>query len=163
MGLLEAVTLFEGLSDAQIARIEALCELFTAPAGHTLSEEDAEAHDFYILLDGKVSISKKLRLPDLEALQAEDRTLTVLDSARRPVLGETALVGGTHRLATMTCVTECRLVRINAQRLTEYLASDCAAGHSVFRNLALMVYRRLEASNTDVVKLSAALVYALQT
>lgn len=163
MGSLDAVKLFEGLTPIQLAQVEALCEEFSASAGFVLSEEDAEAHDFYILLEGRVSISKKLRLPDIEALQAEDRTLTVLDASKRPVLGETALVGGTHRLATMTCVTDCRLLRINAQHLTSYLALECAAGQTVFRNLALMVYRRLEAANTDVVKLSAALVYALQS
>lgn len=79
------------------------------------------------------------------------------------MLGETALVGGTQRLATMTCLTDCRLLRISAARLSDYLAADCAAGHIVFRNLARLVYRRLEAANTDVVKLSAALVYALQS
>jgi CRP-like cAMP-binding protein len=162
MAILEGIALFEGLSRPQLSRVEILCEREAFSAGRTITIEGELAADFYVLLEGKITISKKLRLASNDQGAGEDRTLTVVSSQNRPVLGETALVGGTYRLASMKCLTDCQLLRIDSGKLDSYLQSEPAAGQIVFRNLALMIYRRLEAANTDVVKLSAALVYALQ-
>ena len=42
------------------------------------------------------------------------------------------------------------------------LDSDAPTGYAVYRQLSALLYRRLETANTDVVKLSAALVFALE-
>jgi CRP/FNR family transcriptional regulator, cyclic AMP receptor protein len=162
MAVLEGIALFDGLSESQLAAVNLLCEPAAFAVGATITTEGEMAADFFVLLDGEVSISKKLRLPNIVDGAGEDRTLTVISSEKNPVLGETALVGGTHRLASMKCLTDCRMLRIDTSKLNDLLQADPGAGQIVFRNLALMIYRRLEAANTDVVKLSAALVYALQ-
>ena len=156
------VMLFADLSREQVRQVAALLEVLRLPAGEVLTVEGAPANDFYILVEGEVSIGKKLRLPTLEAVDSEDRILTRINSETTPVLGETALVGGGLRLATVRCTTDCRFYCISAARMKELMAGDRTIGAAVYNRLCEMLYDRLESANTDVVKLSAALVFALE-
>jgi CRP-like cAMP-binding protein len=79
-----------------------------------------------------------------------------------PVLGETSLVGQHTRSATVRCNSPCALYRIEAQPFLELALSDPAIGSAVFRRLSETLYERMESTSADVVKLSAALVYALE-
>jgi CRP/FNR family cyclic AMP-dependent transcriptional regulator len=156
------VMLFAELNRAQVQQVAGLLETMRLPAGEVLTVEGEPASDFYILVEGEVSIGKKLRLPALETVETEDRILTRINAETTPVLGETALVGGGLRLATVRCVTDCRFYCISATRLDELMKSDTTIGAAVYRRLCEMLYDRLESANTDVVKLSAALVFALE-
>jgi CRP-like cAMP-binding protein len=156
------VALFQDLSQQQIHQVAGLLEVRLKSNGELLTIEGEPAHDMYILCQGEVSVGKKLRLPSLEAVDTEDRILTRIDATTLPVLGETALVGGGLRLATIRCTTDCRFYCLNAARLHGLMAADPTIGAAVYRRLCEMLYERLEWSNTDVVKLSAALVFALE-
>ena len=84
---------------AQVHDMARLLEPVRYAAGDVLTVEGEEAVDFYILVEGTVSVLKKLRLPQLEGIESDDRILTKIDGTTTPVLGETALVGGGVRLA----------------------------------------------------------------
>ena len=156
------VMLFADLNRAQVEQVAALLETMRLPAGEVLAVEGEPANDIYILVDGEVSIGKKLRLPALETVETEDRIITRMNADTTPVLGETALVGNGLRLATVRCVTDCRFYCLSATRLQQLMQADQTIGAAVYRRLCEMLYDRLESANTDVVKLSAALVFALE-
>jgi CRP-like cAMP-binding protein len=156
------VMLFADLNREQVKQVARLLETIRLPAGEVLTVEGEPANDFYILVEGEVSIGKKLRMPALETVESEDRILTRINAETTPVLGETALVGGGLRLATVRCTTDCRFYCISATRMMELIADDRTIGAAVYSRLCEMLYDRLESANTDVVKLSAALVFALE-
>lgn len=156
------VMLFADLNREQVEQVAGLLETMRLSAGEVLTVEGEPANDFYILVEGEVSIGKKLRLPALEAVENEDRILSRLNADTTPVVGETALVGSSLRLATVRCITDCRFYCISAPRLQELMQQDRAMGAAVYHRLCEMLYDRLEMANTDVVKLSAALVFALE-
>jgi len=154
--------LFQDLTAEQIRQVALLLDTTQLPQGGILTVEGEQAHDFYILTQGEVVVTKKLPLPVLESMEADDRILTRIDSTTFPVLGETALVGNGLRLATIRCATDCRFYCIDAAKLQELIKQDKTIGAAVYHRLCEMLYERLEASNTDVVKLSQALVFALE-
>lgn len=159
---LRDVFLFQDLSDKRLEQVGRLCELLWLERGDNIMHEDSEAGGLYILLRGEVAISKKIKLPHLEAVHGEDRILTRMGAEHYPVLGETALVGQHTRSATVSCSAPCALYRIEAEPFMELALRDPAIGCAVFRRLSQTLYERMETTSGDVVKLSAALVYALE-
>jgi len=154
--------LFQDLDQEQREMIAQLCELVTLEHGDRFSKEGETAEWFYILLEGRVSLSMKFELPHMERTVSEDRTLTTLDATDNPVLGETALVGQTTRSTTMRCVRDAKLYRIQAHDMLALMQMDPLIGFFVFKRLSGRLYARLRGANQDVVKLSSALVYALE-
>jgi len=159
---LRDVYLFQDLNADQLAQVGRLCELLWQERGDQIISEDSEARGLYILLRGEVTISKKIKLPHLEHVHGEDRILTRMSADNNPVLGETSLVGQHTRSATVRCNAACALYRIEAQPFLALALNDPAIGSAVFRRLSETLYQRMESTSADVVKLSAALVYALE-
>jgi len=159
---LQDVRLFCDLDEAQLTEVAKLCELIWMSKRDYVIREGAEARGFYILLKGEVSISKKLALPHLEHVDTEERILTTITSQNHPPLGEAALVGQTERNATVRCASDCAVYRIDSTALRELMARDPLIGYHIFKRLAEMLYGRLESADGDVIKLTAALIYALE-
>ena len=158
---LSDVFLLQDLDEPQLKQIAQLCDLQWLARGDYIMREDGEADSIYILLRGEVTVSKKLQLPHLEHIHGEDRILTSITADSYPVLGETALVGQDRRSATVRCATGCVLYQFDAAAFFKLLLEDAAIGRAVFRRLCETLYERMETTSADVVKLSAALVYAL--
>jgi CRP/FNR family transcriptional regulator, cyclic AMP receptor protein len=156
------VRLFNGLDDARLAQIAELCSVITRPSGKNLIEEGAEANSLYILTEGEVTISKRLALPQLGRAEGTDRILSELSASQHPLLGETALLGHAIRRTSVKLRTDCTLIRIQARELMALMKRDPQIGFHVFRQLSETLLDRLEMANTDIVKLSAALVFALE-
>ena len=159
---LRQVELFEGLDESQLLALSNLCELQMRLRGDYLMREGDEAHGMYVLLQGEVSVLKRIKLPHLEHTDVEERILSRIDAENRPALGETALIGERLRSATVRCNTDCVLYRIESSKLLELCKQDPQIGNHVFLRLSRMLYKRLKQASTDVVKLTAALVYALE-
>lgn len=156
------VELFEGLDESQLLAISNLCELQVRLRGDYLMREGEEAHGMYVLLLGEVSVSKKIKLPHLEHSDPEERILSRITAENRPALGETSLIGERLRSATVCCNNDCMFYRIDSLGLLDLCSQDPRIGDHVFQRLSRMLYKRLKQASTDVVKLTAALVYALE-
>ncbi|MCC7477703.1 cyclic nucleotide-binding domain-containing protein [bacterium] len=159
---LHNVGLFEGLQPAQFEEVARLCQFYWFSPGDYLIREGADSKELFILLRGEVDISKQLHLPRIGHVQGTERTLTRLKAAGNPILGETALVGGSVRTATVRCHTECAVYRIPAEPLRQLLKQRSELAASVYESLARLLLQRLDEASSDIVKLSAALVFALE-
>jgi len=161
-GELAGVQLFSGLDGPRLAAIAGLCKPLTMREGDYVIREGEQADSFYILVDGTVAVHKILRLPQFKPLEGEQRVLVRLSGASKPVLGETALVGEAQRRSSVVCTAECRLYRVDAAQMRALIEGDPQTGSQIYSHLSSMLYQRLEQANMDVVKLSAALVFALE-
>ncbi len=159
---LHQVGLFEGLQPAQFEEVARLCQFYWFSPGDYLIREGADSNELFILLRGEVDISKLLHLPRVGHVQGTERTLTRLKAAGNPILGETALVGGSVRTATVRCATECAVYRIPAAPLRLLLNERPDLAASVYESLSRLLLQRLDEASSDIIKLSAALVFALE-
>lgn len=159
---LKEVRLFNGLDEGKLAEVAKLCELVELAEGEFVVKEDQPAAEFYILLAGEISISKKLKLPNIEEVESDERILSRINADGRPPVGETAIVGQSQRMATVRCITDCMFYKIETPAMLELMEKDCEIAAQTYRELSVMLYQRLEAANTDVMKLTAALLFALE-
>lgn len=159
---LREVKLFRGLDGDKLAAVGKLCQLVELTEGEFVVKEGQPAEEFYILLAGEISVSKKLKLPNIEEIESDERILWRMDAAGRPPVGETAIVGHGRRMATVRCITDCMFYKIEAPAMLDLLSRDNEIAATTYRELSSMLYQRLETANTDVVKLTAALVFALE-
>ena len=156
------VKLFKGLDQKKLTEVAKLCELIELAEGDFVVKEDQPATDFYILLAGEISVSKKLKLPNIEEVESDERILSRMDATGRPPVGETAIVGQTRRMATVRCITDCMFYRIETPAMLKLMNEDHDIAANTYRELSVMLYQRLETASTDVVKLTAALLFALE-
>lgn len=159
---LREVNLFRGLDDEKLAEVGKLCQLVELKEGEFVVREGQSAQEFYILLSGEISVSKKLKLPNIEEVESDERILSRMDSTGRPPVGETAMMGHSRRMATVRCITDCLFYKIETPAMLDLFSKDSEIAATTYRELSAMLYQRLETANTDVLKLTAALVFALE-
>ena len=58
---LKGVPLFEGLSRKELVQLERICEDLQVESGKVLCEESQIGHEFFVIVDGKVQVTRKGR------------------------------------------------------------------------------------------------------
>ncbi len=92
---LRTLSLFDGISDDELAPYAELFVEFEIVAGSSLAKQDDFAYKFFVVLDGEVDVHR-----DFEH---------VASLGPGEFFGETALVKGEKRNARVTAKTRCRL------------------------------------------------------
>jgi CRP/FNR family cyclic AMP-dependent transcriptional regulator len=98
---LEEIPLFAGLSKKERERVARWADEIDEPAGYRLVDQGNFAHEFFVLLDGTVEVTK------------DAQHLT--DLGPGDFFGEIALVGHERRTATVTATTPVRAVVMHAR------------------------------------------------
>lgn len=96
--ILRGVPLFADLDDRSLQAVALLAREVDAKAGEVLMLEGEPGDNFYVIVQGTVRI------------EHGDRTVRSMTAGG--FLGEIALIEGTARTATATCVTDARLLEI---------------------------------------------------
>jgi CRP/FNR family transcriptional regulator, cyclic AMP receptor protein len=128
---LKGVPLFAGLSRKELLQLERLCEDLEVQPGRVLCTEGEIGHEFFVLVDGKVQVSRKGR---------RVATLTGGD-----FVGEIALVTELPRTATVTAETPVRLFVLTSREFHAVLDQNPKVERKVLRALA----RRLAETSRD--------------
>jgi CRP-like cAMP-binding protein len=97
---LKEIPMFEGCSERQLRSIARIVRVFDAPAGTVITRVGEPGNDFYLLLDGTVSVD----LPGGKSV------------CLRP--GEMSLLDGDPRSATVVTDTPVRLLVINRENFS---------------------------------------------
>jgi CRP-like cAMP-binding protein len=119
---LSKVPLFAGCVTREMQEIGRLADEVTVRAGKVLAKEGAVAHEFYVIVEGSIEISRKgKRL----------RTLGPGD-----FFGELALLGKVPRTATATALTPSRLLVVGHREFTTLLADHAGIQEKVLRTVA---------------------------
>ena len=115
LALLKKVTLFEGLTPQQLAKIDALLEERAVPAGQHVFREGEGGDEFYVVLSGKVRISKMVQGVGEEAL-------AILEPGA--YFGEMALVDDTPRSADALAHVSCTLGALKRDAFDQLMFMD---------------------------------------
>jgi CRP/FNR family cyclic AMP-dependent transcriptional regulator len=144
---LARVNLFAGLLPVHLKRIQSLGHVEDHPAGTLLFAEGSVGDKVYLILDGKVRISRSV--PGIG-----EEALAVL--AAGDYFGEMALIDDFPRSADARVHASCRLFVIAKAELEQLLFVDRALAYELLWNFVRTLSNRLRESNDKMTFLAAS-------
>ena len=110
LAMLSKVPLFADLGSRDLAEVGRLADEVTVKAGKVLAQEGASGHEFFVILDGTVAITKgSTHLNDL---------------GPGDFFGELAMIGKVPRTATATASTPATLLVVGHREFMTLLAEE---------------------------------------
>jgi CRP-like cAMP-binding protein len=142
--ILREVSIFRGLSDAEVGSLLDGSERKEFAAGATIFKEGDEVSGLYLIESGKVSVHK-------QTAEGKPHELAALDA--KHVFGEMGLlVGGRARTATVTTTEATVVWHIPRPRFGQLIEQGGAAIAKVTLNMARILAYRLDALNKELLK-----------
>ena len=120
--MLSKCQLFAGLSARDLAEVGRLADEVPVRDGKVIAKEGAAAHEFFVILEGNVDITKGGK---------RVRTMGPGD-----FFGELAMLGRVPRTATATASGPTRLLVVGHREFTSLLASQPSIRDKVLRSVA---------------------------
>lgn len=137
---LKTVSIFDMLTDAEVAVIGSHFTPRTYGAGEKIVREGEKSDTFYILRQGTVNIT---RGPD---------KLEIFIAAIRPgeYFGEASLFHNVTRIANVKANEEVRTLEIRREEFAEYLQSHPIAANRILFQMLLQLFLRLEQTSSEL-------------
>lgn len=140
----EQISLFEGLSEKQIALLSPLFEVCTQPAESILFEQGDPAENLFILVDGEVHIHYK---PE------DGPELTIAKVYSNGIVGWSAALGTPTYTSAAVCCCECVLLCAKGHDLRIFCERHPETGWVFLDHLATAVAERIRCTHAQVVAL----------
>lgn len=161
---LRQLMLFQDLSPQRVETLRGIARRQTVEAGEAIVREGDRGDTMYVLLEGRVEVSRTLTMRlDEHRIGEAEKSFTRLDAKDHVLFGEMSLLERSERAATVVAVTPCVLLAIAHADFEQVCAADPGLAAIVFRNMARQLSARLRRTNQDVLKLTTALSLALNT
>ncbi len=139
---LSPIRLFAGLSDEQLAEIDAAGEFRTYGEGETIFSEGDEGTHLYAVTKGRVQLSVGLR--------GQTEQVPVHVSTPGSVFGEFVLFEKLPRFASAQAYRGTEVFVVTAAEMEAVFTKDPAAGHRVMRNLCSILVSRMRKTTTEL-------------
>lgn len=139
--ILGRLPLFSGLPAGPLAELASLAHARHLAPGEVLFHEGDSGDDVYVVISGRVRISKRVAL-------GTERTLALLDPGS--MFGEAAIIDQEERSATAVALTDAELAVLDAEPLREWLIANAEHGVMVLGRLGAMMLERLRSTNEQV-------------
>jgi CRP-like cAMP-binding protein len=133
--------LFQTLSSEQLGRVAAIAERRELPAGAPVFTEGAVGDEMYVLLSGRVRISKQVRGVGEEAL-------AILEPGAW--FGEMAMIDDSPRSADALAHTGCALAVLRREPLEQLMFTDKDLGYVLLWTLVRTLAVRLREMNEKI-------------
>lgn len=160
--ILKNIPIFKGVRPETLQRLGEIAISVKFNAGQTIIKEGDAGASMFVLVDGKVKITKNITLnPRDEDAESIEKALIVLSAENHPVFGEMSLLEEDVRTATVTALTDVELYKIKKDDFQKLAASDYESAYHVVLEIARIISSRLRKTDRDVVKLTTVLGIAL--
>ena len=154
------IFLFQDLEDRELEQVLSRTRPREFPAGRVIIQEGDPGDSLYIMVSGEVEITKRLTLV-LDEDTPKERVMIRLKAEDGVYFGEMSLLESDPRSATVTALSDCRLLELYQKDFLELVRNDPAMGVKLLLRLAQLLSRHLRKTNQDVVKLTTALAISL--
>jgi CRP-like cAMP-binding protein len=138
---LRSLPLFSSLSDELIAGIGTLAVTSSHPAGAVIFSEHEPAGSVYAVVDGKVTIVKRLG-------PAQEKTLAILTPGS--VFGESAFISTSPRTATAVTKIGATLIALPHDAFHAWIQAHPAAGVAVLSGMLAISMNRIERTSREL-------------
>ncbi len=154
------IFLFQDLEDPELEQVLSSTHPREFPAGQVIIQEGDPGDSLYIMVNGEVEITKLLTLV-LDKDTPKERVMIRLKAEDGAYFGEMSLLEDDPRSATVTALSDCRVLELFQKDFLELVRKDPAIGLKLLLRLAQLLSRHLRKTNQDVVKLTTALAISL--
>jgi CRP/FNR family cyclic AMP-dependent transcriptional regulator len=139
--ILKKVALFEGLTASQLQKIAAIAIERTHPAGEAIFREGDPGQAMFIIVGGKVRISKQVAGIGEEAL-------AILEKGQ--YFGEMALIEESPRSADAIAHISCTLYEIAREKLDQLMFTDKDLAYVLLWTFVRTLSERLRETNDKI-------------
>lgn len=144
---LKRVEILIGLTDAQLARVAAICQEKVYNAGEIIVREREPSTEVYIIHSGSTEVQLSGTRVTAETLAAPGPQ-AIISLGQGQVFGEVALIDMGPRSATVCCNADgTRVYVIRRDDFVQLCEQDTDIGYKVMRNLAADLSFKLRHSN----------------
>ncbi len=161
-----SIPVFQGLDEAELAKVQAIFHEETRPAGSAVVTEGQTGEEMFILVQGRVQISKAMFLAGMSVpllnMESPRKVLATLDDTAHPVFGEVALIDSDQRSATVTAIADCIFLVTNREQFFGLGRREPELGVKLLLTLGKRMAATIRRSNLEVVKLTTALALSLR-
>ena len=154
------IFIFQDLDDEELQQILQLTRHRFFSADAAIIKEGDSGDSMYIMREGEVNITKRLTLVLDQDLPKEKRMIQ-LKAVDGVSFGEMALLENDTRTATVTALTDCKLLELKRDDFLGFIREHSSTGCKIALRLAQLLSRYLRKTDSDVVKLTTALAIAL--
>jgi CRP-like cAMP-binding protein len=159
------ILLFSGMAPEQIEAIRPIFSTREYEAGQTLIEEGHTGDEMFVLVRGRVRISKSMLIKGMSLPLAEmtnpRKVLATLDETNYPTFGEMALLDSDTRSATVEVVEDAVFLVTDRSRFFTLVEAQPVVGCKILTALGKHMAGMVRKSNVDMVKLTTALALSL--
>ena len=159
------IPFFAGLSPADLNLVKPLFTLESHQAGAAIISENEEGDEMFILVRGRVRVSKSMIQKDIAViipgLEHTRKVLATLDATNYPVFGEVAMLDRDRRSATVEAVTACLMLKTSRDRFFAFTKEQPALGCRILSEIGKRLAAMVRRNNSELVKLTTALAVAL--
>lgn len=138
LSVLAGSSLFDMLSDEELAAISALTRELRVPAGHVLFEEGELGDAVYVVVQGEVEVIRR---------DAKGSPRCIATLGVKQFFGEMSLIDKEHRSATIRARTDCELLHLSSENLTAFRRQHRDGFTFIVINIARMLSARLREAN----------------
>lgn len=159
------ISIFQDMADAELEAVKPIFELVTLEKGQKLIKEGDTGNHMYVLVEGKVRVTKSmilegLHLP-LEEVRNPRKVLATVDDSHCPVFGEMALLDEDTRSATVETLEDSKFLKTGRDEFFELVGREPAVGCKLLTVLGRRLAANVRRSNAELIKLTTALALAL--
>uniref|UniRef100_A0A7C5EMS6 Cyclic nucleotide-binding domain-containing protein n=1 Tax=Desulfobacca acetoxidans TaxID=60893 RepID=A0A7C5EMS6_9BACT len=158
--LLNKIFIFQDLEEGELERVLKLAIPHFYAQGEVIITEGEPGDSLFIMVEGEVEVTKRLTLI-LDKDTPKEKLMVRLKAEDGVSFGEMALLEEEVRSATVTAVTNCRLLALSREPFLEFIQQNSVTGLKIMIRLAQLLCRHLRKTNQDVVKLTTALAVSL--
>ena len=139
--VLRACPLFQTLSSAQLGKIAALATVRELPGGASLFKEGDAGEEMFVVVSGRVRISKMVKGVGEEAL-------SILDAGA--YFGEMAMIDDAPRSADALAHTPCAVAAIRRDHLDQLMFVDKELAYALLWTFVRTLSARLRETNDKI-------------
>jgi NADP-reducing hydrogenase subunit HndB len=137
LDFLKKVSLFKGLNEGRLRKIQEGCRELEYKEGERLFAEDEDARFIWIVLHGRVDI--RFDLPGRDSSEES----TVYSETATKSFGWSSFVPPYKYILSAYCASKsCKMARVSKEHLTKHFESDYSMGYAVMSNLASVMSGR---------------------
>jgi signal transduction histidine kinase len=133
---------FEVFSELEDDTLEAIARLAVEeqhPEGTLIFSEDSSAHKLYLLLEGKVSLEKRVQL----GATGTPRRATISVLSAGQTIGWSSLVPPYEYTSSGVCLEETKLLTILGEKMRDLMLKQPAVGFAISQRIASIIRGRM--------------------
>ena len=157
---LKNVSLFKELNKDELRYFATKLKHIKKHAQDIIIKENEEGDELYILYKGEVVVSKKMTMVDEDS--QINKNIIRLTPKNYSFFGEIGLICSQKRTATVTATKDSEFFVIDHKKFMQICEERPKIGIKVLMEIAKKLAKNLERTNSDVLKLTTALIYALK-